>query len=83
MSDLTEEQEKVFLEKNKEILKILLENCRGAVEKSDLDTFKKMIVEKRIFNCIMAAPGFSYQCSLKIELIPKSEKKEKILNNDF
>ncbi len=76
MSDLTEEQEKAFLEKNKEILKILLENCRAALENSDLETFKKMIVEQKIFNCIMAAPGFNYICTLKIELNSKTEKKE-------
>lgn len=76
MTDLTPEQETAFLEKNKEILKVLLENCRAALEKSDLQTFKKMIMEGKIFNCIMAASGLSYTCTLKISLMPSGEKKE-------
>jgi len=76
MTSLTPEQETEFLEKNKEILKVLLENCKAAIEKSDLQTFKKMIMEQKIFNCIMAASGLNYVCTLKIELTPQIEKKE-------
>ena len=76
MTNLTPQQETEFLEKNKEILKVLLENCKAAIDKSDLQTFKKMIMEQKIFNCIMAASGLSYTCTLKISLTPLDEKKE-------
>lgn len=71
-----EEHEKVFLERNREIIRTLLINCGAALDKCELDTFKKMIVHKKAFNCVMAAPGLTYQCAITVQLNPQEAKKE-------
>lgn len=73
------EQEDAFLQRNKEIIQTLLDNCKDAIAKSDLNTFKQMIAEKKIFRCIMAAPGFTYDCAIKIELMPLNHQSPEVI----
>lgn len=74
---LNPQQEKEFLEKNKEIVKQLLDNCKDAVEKSDLNTFKQMIKDNKIFRCIMASNRLTYDCSIQISVLPLGEEAAK------
>jgi hypothetical protein len=73
--ELTQEQKDKFCEFQMNMLVGLLTQTIGIIQKADVDTFLKMICNRKSHTSIIVTPNVTYQCSLSISATKKTDEK--------